>query len=263
MSHTSHQPDPGAERPLDPELEARIDVVTEGCVSDRCDVVPDDAFDYAAAVLLRSETQPLAVPAGLKARWQRDADDYAARRRHPGVGAAGFGGARFGPLPVFLAGALSAAAVLLLGLGLWQLFGAPSAPSDGVLVERRPTAPLADDWVTATWSGGAPGYESVRGEVRWSPSLQGGQMRFTGLAANDPTQGQYQLWIVDPTRDAEPVDGGVFDIVDAGRSTEAVVAFSAKLRVDQPTVFAVTYEKPGGVVVSEGPLLITASPKKG
>jgi hypothetical protein len=37
-------------------------------------------------------------------------------------------------------------------------------------------------------------------------------MSLKNLAVNDPTQNQYQLWIVDPERDELPVDGGVFDI---------------------------------------------------
>jgi hypothetical protein len=45
-----------------------------------------------------------------------------------------------------------------------------------------------------------------------------------------------------------PVDGGVFEIpADGG---EVVIPIEAKLPVGQPTLFAVTVEPPGGVVVS-------------
>ena len=54
--------------------------------------------------------------------------------------------------------------------------------------------------------------------------------------------------IIDPSRDEKPVDGGVFDIASFG---ESIVAIQAKLRVNKPTVFAITVEKPGGVVVSD------------
>lgn len=86
------------------------------------------------------------------------------------------------------------------------------------------------------------------GEVVWSTEAQQGFMTFRGLPVNDPTKEQYQLWIIDPSRDEKPVDGGVFDIASAG---EAIVPIRAKLRVDKPTVFAITVEKPGGVVVSD------------
>ena len=86
-------------------------------------------------------------------------------------------------------------------------------------------------------------------------------MRFRGLAPNDPTERQYQLWIFDPSRsdwEAEPVDGGVFDV---GAGGEVVVPIDAKLAVAETALFAVTLEVPGGVVVSDRErLVLTASP---
>jgi anti-sigma-K factor RskA len=74
-------------------------------------------------------------------------------------------------------------------------------------------------------------------------------MRFVGLAPNDPTQFQYELWIFDKARDqAFPVDGGVFDVTSNG---EVIVAINPKLHVNDLGMFAVTVEKPGGVVVSK------------
>ena len=67
------------------------------------------------------------------------------------------------------------------------------------------------------------------------------------MPPNDPSQEQYQLWIIDPERDAEPIDGGVFDVASSG---EVVVPIQAKLKVLKPAAFAITIEKPGGVVVS-------------
>jgi anti-sigma-K factor RskA len=43
------------------------------------------------------------------------------------------------------------------------------------------------------------------------------------------------------------VDGGVFDVSSDG---EVIVPINARLRVSRATLFAVTVEKPGGVVVS-------------
>jgi hypothetical protein len=71
-------------------------------------------------------------------------------------------------------------------------------------------------------------------------------LRVQGLAANDPAREQYQFWIFDEAQE-HPIDGGVFDVT-AG---ETLVLIDAKLRVQKPTLFAVTREKPGGVVVSD------------
>ena len=38
-------------------------------------------------------------------------------------------------------------------------------------------------------------------------------MRFVNLAANDPQQNVYQLWIFDAHQDEKyPVDGGIFNV---------------------------------------------------
>jgi anti-sigma-K factor RskA len=101
------------------------------------------------------------------------------------------------------------------------------------------------DWATTE----DPAAAGVTGDVVWDPVTQKGYMRFVGLPANDAKQNQYQLWIFDAERDERyPVDGGVFD-VPAGR-TEVVVPIDARLGVAKPALFAVTVEKPGGVVVS-------------
>jgi hypothetical protein len=105
-----------------------------------------------------------------------------------------------------------------------------------------------------------PAARGATGEVVWHGGLQHGFMSFRGLAANDPTKFQYQLWIFDSERDeAFPVDGGVFDVSAAG---EAVVPIEAKLHVGKAKLFAVTVEKPGGVVVSKRErIVVTAAPR--
>ena len=55
------------------------------------------------------------------------------------------------------------------------------------------------------------------------------------------------------------IKGGVFDM-PAGDG-EAIVPIDAKIRVDEPVLFAITVERPGGVVVSDGPLEVVAAPK--
>jgi hypothetical protein len=101
---------------------------------------------------------------------------------------------------------------------------------------------------------------SASGDVVWDNDKQRGYMRFRGLAKNDPGENQYQLWIFDKGRDARfPVDGGVFDV--DRESGDVVVAIAAKLDVRDPQMFAVTVEKPGGVVVSQRErIVLTATP---
>lgn len=112
------------------------------------------------------------------------------------------------------------------------------------------------DLVRARLEGDQAGFEEVSGEVVWSDATQKGFMRLVGLPPNDPSTAQYQLWIVDPDRDEHPVDGGVFDVQTLG---EVFVPFEARIRVHAPTAFAITREKPGGVVVSGGPPLVVGS----
>jgi hypothetical protein len=92
-------------------------------------------------------------------------------------------------------------------------------------------------------------FSTVSGEVTWSDQFQQGYMTLNGIPANDPTQAQYQLWIVDPKRDEAPVDGGVFDIPSDG--FPVVVPIAAKLLLTNPQAFVITLEQPGGVVKSK------------
>ena len=102
------------------------------------------------------------------------------------------------------------------------------------------------DW-TATED---PAASSASGDVVWSDAAQAGVMRIAGLEANDPGVNQYQLWVFDEERDERfPVDGGVFDI-PAGQD-EVLVPIRVAVPVTKATLFAVTVERPGGVVVSD------------
>ena len=120
----------------------------------------------------------------------------------------------------------------------------PPAPSEA----RAALLSQAQDVKTIAWAATKdPAATGATGDVVWSPSKQQGYMRIRGLQANDPKAQQYQLWIFDATRDQRyPVDGGVFDVKDG----EVVIAIHAPIEVRDPKLFAVTVEKPGGVVVS-------------
>jgi anti-sigma-K factor RskA len=102
----------------------------------------------------------------------------------------------------------------------------------------------------ANWAAGnMKDLKDVSGDIVWSDEKQEGFMRFKGLPANDKAKETYQLWIFDETQDEKtPIDGGVFDIDANG---EIVVPINAKLKVKNPKMFAITVEKPGGVVVSK------------
>jgi hypothetical protein len=202
----------------------------------RPDVDPD-AFDLAAAAadleLAREHGDDLdaPLPAALRAKLLAQAPSRPSRA-----------------LPW---GWLAAAAVLVAAIGISVLRESPPPPSLDRLVRE------ASDVRTVAWSrSDQPGFEGVTGEVVWSTARQEGYLRLRGVPINNPAEKQYQLWIVDPARDREPIDGGVFDVPSS--AGEVVVPIHAKLAVLDPKAFALTLEQPGGVVVSEGPLLLVA-----
>ena len=146
---------------------------------------------------------------------------------------------------------LAVAALLFIAAQLW-FAGDPqkqiTAQLPTAAESRLAMLSEAQDLIRIDWSKGKTPFENpVTGDVAWSNSGQQGFMRFVGMPANDPTKEQYQLWIIDPERDAEPIDGGVFDIASTG---EVIVPIQAKLKVLKPAAFAITIEQPGGVVVS-------------
>jgi hypothetical protein len=133
-------------------------------------------------------------------------------------------------------------------------------PAEPSFAEQR-AALLADgakvtrvDW-SATKDEAATG---VTGDVVWDEAHDRGFMRFQGLAANDPQKLQYQLWIFDKEQDERhPIDGGVFDI--DRKTGDVIVPIRAKIGVQTATLFAITIEKPGGVVVSSRKRLVLAA----
>jgi anti-sigma-K factor RskA len=160
----------------------------------------------------------------------------------------------------------AAAAGLAFGIGafLWASRQQPPVVAEAPRPSEARARLLASatDVTTLAWTATAdPAATGAQGDVVWSPSKQEGYMRFSGLAANDPKKVQYQLWIFDKHRDDKfPVDGGVFDV---GPDGEVVVKISPALHVDEPVLFAVTVEQPGGVVVSKRErIVVTAAPPK-
>jgi len=102
--------------------------------------------------------------------------------------------------------------------------------------------------------GGTEDFRQMSGSVVWSDKFQKGYMSLSNLPANDPRAKQYQLWIVDPTRDERPVDGGVFDISVSDGT--AIILIRNPLLVTNPQAFVITLEQPGGVVVSKQEVVV-------
>jgi anti-sigma-K factor RskA len=186
------------------------------------------------------------------------------------------GSGRLSIREAFVWAALAASLMLIVGVesARWAALDGRTAQQAGprslTLAEQRQALidSSSDRLIQTAWAPGKTSFPaldgqeaSVTGDVIWDSNTQTGYMRFVGLPKNDPMSEQYQLWIVDPTRDDEPVDGGVFDSTDGD---ELIVPIHAKLGVSTPTLFAITIEKPGGVVVSTQerlPLLAMVSNK--
>ncbi len=206
-----------------------------------------DSIDEAAAALTLAlvNSEMPEMPSDLHAKLQRDAEAF----WEPSAPIA----PKPSPTPVLAwVGWVAAAAAVLFALVLLQ--------DDGQAVLQAEQVAQVSDAVEIAWTGTEdPLGQGVGGEVLWSDDEQRGFMRFEGLEPNDPQQQQYQLWIFDKDRSADhPVDGGVFD-VPAG-SDSVLVPIDAKLAVSEATLFAITLEKPGGVVVSSRErLLLTAA----
>lgn len=162
----------------------------------------------------------------------------------------------------WLGWAAAAAASIALALSLFvprgdiQVAGGPTpspTPQQQTLTtaeQKQQLIRAGGEIVRAEWSKGpwkdAP---AVTGDVVWSDAEQRGYMTFRGLPVNDPNSEVYQLWIFEDAKLEEfPKDGGVFNVTSDG---EVIIPIDAKLRTMDPKAFAVTVEKPGGVVVSK------------
>lgn len=211
-----------------------------------------EAFDRIAASLeLGLMAQPLEpLPAGLRQKVLMAAMREIAPRHQPLV--ENVAEKKFLPVKrrstgwfIRFAPTLAAAAMLIVAFSM--TFHQKQSPN----AARQALLSSANDVVVLPWTATEdPAARGASGDVAWSNARQTGYMRFNGLPKNNPQQEQYQLWIFDPSQDAKyPVDGGVFNI---NQSTgEAIIPISARLHLSGPTLFAITIEKPGGVVVSD------------
>ena len=161
----------------------------------------------------------------------------------------------------WLGWAAAAAACIALALNMWntqtpQNNQADTKPPFEVpqpltpAQKREEMMRAAAGLVKANWTAGnVKEIASITGDVVWSDEKQAGYMRFKGLPVNDATKETYQLWIFDKTQKKEtPIDGGTFDVTVDG---EVIIPIDAKLKAQGAEMFAITIEKPGGVVVSD------------
>ena len=199
-----------------------------------------EAMERAAAMASLAMIDPAeaAIPGALLARLAADAEAHFAPRpaRRP---------RRVVP---WLGWPVAAAALVALGLSL-----RPRPPAEPP-ISLGPWSPLA-----AT---DHPLARGAAGQIAWDRAENRGVLKLTGLAAVDPRQGTYQLWIIDARRDPRyPVDGGTFVVADPRATT--VVPIRPTLTVGEAALYAVTLEPPGGVVVSDRKRMMLAGPPAG
>lgn len=208
------------------------------------------ALYHLSALGDASESQALEpMPDELLDKVEQQGNEFVERQREYNNVVPIGGRKSFGlPLPQRIA----MAACLLLAMVAWypkviEQLKAPASLEQQVATFEQGVNTLVLDWQKTE----DPAAKQASGKVSWSQNAQKGYMHFSGLEANNPEEYQYQLWIFDKSRDGDQspaVDGGVFDIASA--DNETIVPINAKLDVDKPYLFAVTIEKPGGVVVS-------------
>jgi anti-sigma-K factor RskA len=159
----------------------------------------------------------------------------------------------FGRRREVLAWAVATASLAFVSVSWWNKRSV-SVPAVSLADSRLSLLKNAQDVVQVDWTPtDGPGAKGVGGNVVWSNQLQQGFMQFQGLARNESTRDQYQLWIFDEQQDARfPIDGGVFDVA----SGDVIVPIKAAIHVAEPKMFAITIEKAGGVVVSDRKRLV-------
>ncbi len=237
----------------------------------------DDSFDIAAAAIGLADLEIEPMPSHLNAKILASADSYFASAESDSGSTErsvemadsddmqptfGFEPKR-SSLGSWLGWAIAGAACIALAFNVYTTrFQGPTEIVKGPTPTVTPEKPdekkqfdemmAAPNMVKAQWGAmptASDELKGVSGEVVWSDEKQTGFMRFRGLPVNDKTKEQYQLWIFENAKlEEHPKDGGVFDVSADG---EVIIPIDAKLAARDPKVFAITIEKPGGVVVSD------------
>lgn len=234
----------------------------------------DDSFDLAAAAAMLAAVGPIEqAPASVYTRAGQAAEAFG-REMINSRNMVGEPALRLtepvNPTPrrisaAWLGWMAAAACLAFAAIGWIQMFAQrQAAPVAQVsLASLRDSVAKAADARHAPWKDwDNPEIKGVKGEVVWSQDKQKGYMTFKGLPENDPLREQYQLWIVDDRGLAQRISGGIFN--GSGKPTgwqgevraerigdELIVEISPRIHVDQPSLFALTIEEPGGTWVSD------------
>ena len=227
----------------------------------------DNSFEIAAAAFSLVDldvNQPL--PPHLNSKVLADADVFfAAHENAPEENQETFAFAPKRSIWNYLGWVAAALACLALLANIWLTRIQPPTeeigkvtPSPTVLpspelspaAQREQLLASAGDVIEKKWTDFDPKKpRGVAGDVVWSSSQQKGFARFRNLPTNDKTKETYQLWVFDAKRNKKtPVSAGVFNVDKNG---DIIVPIDAELKITDPKMFAVTAEKPGGVVVSK------------
>ena len=225
-----------------------------------------DSFELAAAAVASvSLGKPEPLPAALRERILADAPTHVGQTR--AAADAPYYQYR-APVFAWLGWAFAAVAVIALILNIYYTRTQPppivkddiptptpeKSVSPGDMRQRMILS--GGNLTRGTWQAAQVAGVLPAGDVVWSDETQTGYVRLSGLPKNDPDKETYQLWIVAENQNPKtPVDGGTFDITSDG---EVIIAIDAKVKVVNPQVFAITVEKPGGVVVSTKPAVALA-----
>lgn len=228
----------------------------EGLLADAAGKAAEADFERTQAALLMAfvDAAPARMPADSRARLQAIGE---------GMTAKSSGSARGGMGPM-LGWAAAALLAIVAAVGWFRepatktvvvtppVVTPPREPSIG-----EKLAMLLQDPATATVTLAAqkePAVQGATAQAIWNNQLQQGYLRLKGVAANDPSKEQYQLWIFDADRETYPIDGGVFDVSQAAvdpATGDTIIPMRPSLRVGKPAAIAVTLEQPGGVVVTD------------
>jgi len=234
---------------LSPEEQRELDVLDNEVAS----AYARDLEHAAAAISIAGTGQPEPMPAGVRSRIEAQLRAAVATAAAPSGRSSTVRAIGRVPRPARTTGGWwAAAACLVLAVLGWLrapplVHGPGAAPTPAqqrdALLARPGTLQIQLETTAEPAAAGS------KADVVWDPRTQQGVARFVGLKPNDPSQHQYQLWIFDGDRDQRyPIDGGVFDVPP--NADQVVVPIHAELRVHAAKAFAVTIEKPGGVVVS-------------
>lgn len=256
---------------LDQGEQAHLDkLIAEAGISE------DRSFELAAAAIYMVDVNEEPLPQNLYSKILASGEDFVASLAHDGAVETAESKASE---PVeyqktfvveprrsgwnWLGWAVAAAACVALAVNVWFTQFAPQEVVKNPVPAVTPATPTAEQEyakliaeptgvVKANWappSTDAKELKDVSGDVVWSDEKQKGFMRLRGLPVNDKSKSTYQLWIFDKTQDPKtPIDGGTFDVDKNG---EVIIPIDAKLKALGPALFAITIEKPGGVVVSD------------